>query len=242
MELLDLKKETVRKDLGITEDFGRIHTSIDFGNVNYWFDEDRQDNDGVQLQESERLSIDLEKLKDFVGLFSEDARFYYGHDATKIGSLGFLKASRSIFGQHRIVTKPIQKVRHDLTLEEIPLNTRITRTDSRGTFVYLPKCNFDVEISVDAMRLLDTYDTFCLLSSDADFVRLLHFLKGRDKKTILIKGGRILHTLKDSANLVINAQDIKKYITIKKQKPDQNGQALADRKLVSTSRTIQKGP
>jgi uncharacterized LabA/DUF88 family protein len=92
------------------------------------------------------------------------------------------------------------------------------------------------------MRLLDTYDTFCLLSSDADFVRLLHFLKGRDKKTILIKGGRILHTLKDSANLVINAQDIKKYITIKKQKPDQNGQALADRKLVSTSRTIQKGP
>ena len=95
---------------------------------------------------------------------------------------------------------------------------------------------------VDAMRQLDAYDTFCLFSSDADFVSLLHFLKGRGKKTILIKGGHILHTLKDSTHLIINAQDIKRHVAIKKQKPDRDGQVLADRKLVSTSRTIQKGP
>jgi uncharacterized LabA/DUF88 family protein len=92
------------------------------------------------------------------------------------------------------------------------------------------------------MRWIDEYDTFCLFSSDADFVSLLHFLKGREKKTILIKGGRILHTLKESAHLIINAQDLKKHIAFKKQKPDQTGQVLADRKLVSTSRTIFKGP
>ena len=242
MELLDLKKQMVRKELGIAEEYGRVLSFIDFGNVNYWFDNDRQDNEGIQLADNERLSINLEKLKELSSLFSIDTRFYYGHDPTKIGSMGFLRASKAIFGQHRVFTKPIQQVRHDLTNEELSINTRAVKTDSKGSFIYIPKCNFDVEISVDAMRQLDDYDTFCLFSSDADFVSLLHFLKGREKKTILIKGGHILYTLKDSSHLIINAQDIKKHIAVKKQKPDQIGQVLADRKLVSTSRAIQKGP
>ena len=242
MELLDFKKQTVRQELGIVEVYGRIISFIDFGNVNYWFDKDKQDFDGVPIAANECLSIGLEKIKDFATLFSIDTRFYYGHDQASVGSMSFLRASKAIFGQHKVFTKPIQKIRHDLSEEEISANTRILKKDVQGAFVYIPKCNFDVEISVDAMRWIDEYDTFCLFSSDADFVSLLHFLKGREKKTILIKGGRILHTLKESAHLIINAQDIKKHIAFKKQKPDQTGQVLADRKLVSTSRTIFKGP
>jgi type IV pilus assembly protein PilC len=162
MDLLDFKKQTVRQELGIVEGYGRILSFIDFGNVNYWFDDDRQDHEGVSLRDNERLSIGLERIRDFTLLFSTDARFYYGHDPASIGSMSFLRATKAIFGQHKVFTKPIQKIRHDLTAEELSENSRALRSDTKGAFVYIPKCNFDVEISVDAMRLLDSYDTFCL--------------------------------------------------------------------------------
>ena len=34
---------------------------------------------------------------------------------------------------------------------------------------------FDVEISVDAVKMIDHYDTFCIFSGDADFVYLNNF-------------------------------------------------------------------
>lgn len=90
--------------------------------------------------------------------------------------------------------------------------------DNEGEFIYLPKCNFDVEICVDAIRLMNKYDTFCLFSSDADFVRLMMFLRNNRKKVILIKGGHVQYSLKANSSKVINAQDIKKYIVSIKQK------------------------
>ena len=90
--------------------------------------------------------------------------------------------------------------------------------DENGYFIYIPKCNFDVEICVDAIRLVKNYDTFCLFSSDADFVRLIYFLKKQNKKVILIKVGYIQHDLRDSVDLIISAQHIKSLITFKKQK------------------------
>jgi len=61
-------------------------------------------------------------------------------------------------------------------------------------------------------------------------------LKGKEKKIIIIKGGNIVHQLKDIADKVVNAQDIKRYISvIKKQKPG-GEPCLADRKPVSTGR------
>jgi len=91
-----------------------------------------------------------------------------------------------------------------------------------GTFVLLPKCNFDVEICVDAIKTVEGYKTFCLFSSDADFVHLVRFLKGKGKKVILVKGGHILHSLRHIVDIVVSAQDIKQYIAIKKARPSQN--------------------
>jgi uncharacterized LabA/DUF88 family protein len=76
-----------------------------------------------------------------------------------------------------------------------------------------------VEICVDAIKIADKYDTFCLFSSDADFVHLARFLKSKGKKIILAKGGYIHHSLHEVVDLVINAQDIKSYIAVIKQKP-----------------------
>ena len=221
MDIQDFKKEyIVGTELGIDQSvYGKILTIIDFGNVNYWFDEDRQDAENKALLEDEKLRINLAGLHDFVMLFSDHIRFYYGHDPQKKESLSFIAATRHIFGK-KVYTKPMQKVRHHLSADEIESNKRVTFTDKDGVYIHLPKCNFDVEISVDAIRLMDKYDTIALFSGDADFVSLIRFLKKNDKKVILFKGGYITTELREVSDKVINAQNIKKHIAqVVKQKP-----------------------
>jgi uncharacterized LabA/DUF88 family protein len=221
MDIQDFKREyIVGTELGIdTTVYGKILTIIDFGNVNYWFDEDRQDADNKVLQEGEKLRINLEGLSDFANLFSDHVRFYYGHDSQKKESLSFIAAARHVFGK-KVYTKPMQKVRHYLSADEIESNKRMTFTDREGVYVRLPKCNFDVEICVDLIRLLNQYDTVAFFSGDSDFVSLIRHIKKQDKKVILFKAGFITSELKEVSDKVINAQNIKKHIAeVVKQKP-----------------------
>ena len=240
MDLQDLRKLYIIERLGIKlEDFGRAISFVDFGNVNHWFEEDRQDHLGNALADDQKLSVDLAKLKQFTDLISGDTRFYYGHDGQSQGSLDFIRVARDLFGKHRVITKQVQKVRHHLSNAELTLNTRQTSTDGDGIFIRIPKCNFDVEIAIDAVRLMDKFDTVCLFSGDADFVPLIHYLKQKGKRIILIKGGHIVRQLKEASNMVISAQNIKEYIADIKQKPGvQPG--LADRTPVSTGRTTRR--
>mgnify|MGYP001566629349 CR=1 FL=1 len=240
MELQEFKKQYVQRELGITQDFGKIVAFVDFGNVNHWFEEDRQTHDYVALENDEKLTVDLQKLYEFGSLFSQDVRFYYGYDPQNEGSFGFIRATRNIFGKAKVFTKHIQKIKHYLTETDSGSNTRDIYNDKKGEFIYIPKCNFDVEISVDAIKLMEHYDTFCLFSGDADFVHLARFLKGKSKKVILIKGGNIVHQLREVCDLVVNAQEVKKHLAvIKKQKPGIKP-GLADRKPESTGRTTRK--
>lgn len=213
MDIHDFKKQFVRNELFITEDYGRILSVVDFGNVNYWFEKDRQDSESRALADDEKLNINIEGLRDFIYLFSGDARFYYGYDSANNGSLKFLSVVKHFFGRNRVFTKQIQYVRHHLSDLEMTANTRKLFNDDDGNFVKIPKCNFDVEMVVDAVRLMDTYDTLALFSSDADFVALFRFLKKKGKKIILIKGGNITNNLRNESTLVVNAQKIKKHIT-----------------------------
>ena len=144
--------------------------------------------------------------------------------------MAFNRATKHVFGAHRVFTKRIQQIRHDLTATDSVTNTRLVHSDDRGDFVWIPKCNFDVEMSVDAMRLLGNYDTICLLSGDADFAALVQHLKAKEgKKIILIKGGRIDGSLGRLLDLKIDASQVKSHIAKIKQKPDHEGQAFADR-------------
>ena len=220
MNLDEFKKEYISgQELGIDSSFGKILTIIDFGNVDYWFEDDRQDADNKPIKEDERLSINLDKLRDFILLFSDHIRFYYGHDPRN-KSLNFIGAAKHIFGKRRVFTKQIQKIRHHLKESELPLNTREVFQDGEGVYIQIPKCNFDVEIAVDAIRLKDNYDTLALFSSDADFISLIRYLRNNRKKVILFKGGHITSDLKREVDKVVNAQNIKRHIVqIKKRKP-----------------------
>ena len=221
MDLQDLKKKFIKDELHITEDYGKIFTFIDFSNVNKWFQNDNQDWGNKLLASDERLSIDLEKLKSFVDIFSERVRIYYGENPKNQKSLSFTYVMRKVFGKRDVMTKDIQKIRHYFeTGEHIP--DKYVETDVDGKkFIEIRKSNFDVEISVDALKMLEHYNTFCIFSGDADFVYLNNYLKRKGKKVIIVKGGYILTKFRESADLVINAQNIKKHIAkVEKQKPD----------------------
>lgn len=212
MQLEELRRDFMREELLVGKDYGRVLSIVDFGNVNYWFNKDRQDADGKNLSDDQKLSISLEGLKSFSDIFSEDVRVYYGLDYQNPGSIGFISATKRIFGKNRVISKQIQFIRHHLSATEAGANTRALFRDAEGDFVRIPKCNFDVEMVVDAIRLIDTYDTLAMFSSDADFVALFRFLKKEGKKIILIKGGNITDKLRKASDLVISAQKIKRHI------------------------------
>src|SRR3989344_4519398 len=221
MDLQDLKNKFICNELGIADDYGRIFSFIDFSNVNKWFENDNQDWSNKLLPGDEKILIDLEKLKSFADIFSERVRIYYGEDPKNVGSLNFTYVMRKIFGKRDVQTKDLQKIKHYFDGDEqIPVKYVATDEDW-GKYIEIRKSNFDVEISVDAIKMAEHYDAFCIFSGDADFVYLNNFLKKKGKKIIVVKGGFILAKLRESADLIINAQNIKKYIAkITKQKPD----------------------
>jgi uncharacterized LabA/DUF88 family protein len=220
VDITEFKKQYVKNELQINESYGRVLAIIDFGNVNYWFESDRQDSENKALADYEKLKIDLQGLKDFSSIFSQDVRFYYGSDRNKPGSVNFITVVKNIFGRSRVFSKQIQYIRHYLNTEEVVTNTRMLFKDGERNYVKLPKCNFDVEMTVDVIRLMNSYDTLAMFSSDADFIALFRHLRNSGKKVILIKGGNITSDLRNNCELVVNAQNIKKHITqVEKQKP-----------------------
>ena len=48
------------------------------------------------------------------------------------------------------------------------------------------KGNIDVDLTIDAVHLRDSYDSFVLLSGDGDFGSLIKYLKGHKKRCIVM--------------------------------------------------------
>jgi len=219
MDLEQFKKKTTMQELKIDlATLNKCVVFLDFGNINYWYKNDDRDENNAIFPSKFKLSIDIEKLCVFAKYFADEVRFYYGHDPNNKASLKFLGKAKYVFGDRKVFTKEIQQIRHYLRISEFNSNTRLVKEDSKGVFICLPKCNFDVEITIDAVRLMNKYDTIIFFSSDADFVCLLQYLKEGGKKIVLVKSGHVSHKLICVADLVINAQNIKKYIACKKAK------------------------
>lgn len=211
MELYELKLNKLGID---KEKFGRIISFVDFGNVNYWYDKDERDTDNNILSENQKLIVDIGKLAEFINLFSTARRFYYGWNPRDKRSLHIvIKAEHCGFVKN---TKPMQFIKHYVGDAVISRDGRTVKKDKNGNYIEIPKSNFDVEISVDAIRIAEQYDTICLFSGDSDFVYLSRHLKRLGKKIIVIASGQVFHTLKEIADLNINAQSIKSDIVTTK--------------------------
>jgi len=68
-------------------------------------------------------------------------------------------------------------------------------------------------LTIDALEGLHDYEAFVLVSGDGDFVKLVKYLKGQRKKTIVIAPSeRVSWNLEKAANQVVYLEDLKKFI------------------------------
>jgi uncharacterized LabA/DUF88 family protein len=61
------------------------------------------------------------------------------------------------------------------------------------------KCNFDVELTIDAVDQLDNYDVLVLASGDGDFIRLVKYIRGRGKEVHIVGPKRSNKELRQEA-------------------------------------------
>ena len=135
MDLVEFKQQTIKEKLEITEErFGKILSIIDFGNVNYWFEEDRMDFDGGNISADEKFSISLKMLYEFLSCFSAKSRFYFGYNPNKNKSLGFIAVAEGIFGNRNVITKQMQFVKHYIKDNEI--TTRAINQNRDGKYIF----------------------------------------------------------------------------------------------------------
>lgn len=143
---------------------------VDFGNVDKW-----EKNLGwrVGIQELGRL------VKHFAQGNKALRRFYYGSDygpkesstILSLWSAGVL--NRAEMNRFEVITKPVKYICDPF------------RTDG-----YEKKCDFDVEMTVDIIRMCDRYDQIVLFSGDGDLIYALRYLRDVFRKTSYTFGAR----------------------------------------------------
>lgn len=143
---------------------------VDFGNLEKW-----KENLGwrVGIQELARL------VKNFSLGIKALRRFYYGSDygpKERSATLSLWSAAilnRAEMNRFEVITKPVKYI-HDASKKD----------------GYEKKCDFDVEMAVDLIRMRDEYDDIVLFSGDGDLVYALRYLKDVFGKTSYVFGAR----------------------------------------------------
>lgn len=143
---------------------------VDFGNVDKW---EKSLNWKVGIQELARL------VKHFSVGNKALRHFYYGADygpkerstTLTFWSQGILE--RAAWNGFEVVGKPVKYI-HD--------SNRPTGFDK--------KCDFDVEMAIDLVRLQVEYDHIVLFSGDGDLVYALRYLRDAFGKSSFVFGAR----------------------------------------------------
>jgi uncharacterized LabA/DUF88 family protein len=112
----------------------------------------------------------------------------------------FIQAKKSKLNYFKFLKTLSFRVRHK----------PVARVYDNTAGIFKHKCNFDVELTIDTLDGIENYDVFILLSGDGDFVKLIKYLKGKRKKTVVIApSDRFSDNLEKAANQVIYLEDIK---------------------------------
>ncbi|MEK7071890.1 MAG: NYN domain-containing protein [Patescibacteria group bacterium] len=96
--------------------------------------------------------------------------------------------------------------------------------DLQEYFGGLKKADWDVGITVDAIRISPSVDTIVLVSGDGDFLQLIEYLRNQGKRVEVIAFGRSASAkLKDgSADEFIDIEESSEKYLLKKQDAKQN--------------------
>ncbi|MEK7586747.1 MAG: NYN domain-containing protein [Patescibacteria group bacterium] len=143
---------------------------VDFGNVDKW-------------KESLGWRVGIQELARFVKKLSQGKvslrRFYYGSDygpKERSPSLSLWSANildRAKMNRFEVLTKPVKYI-HDQSCDG----------------GYEKKCDLDVEMAVDLIRMCDDYENIVLFSGDGDLVYALRYLHDKFGKLSYVFGAR----------------------------------------------------
>jgi uncharacterized LabA/DUF88 family protein len=188
-------------------DYGRVYVFVDFGNVRPWAKELWPEENKERIVKE----IDIAKLAEVINwILPVKKIFYYGRFVQNISKpndhIENKKFRDSIYRLEKarkcgfiVVDKEIKMIPH---------------YDNYGKFVNtIPKCNFDVEITMDMITKVENYDTAVLFSGDSDFSGLLEYLKNRSKKVIVVSTRkRMSKELQKVADVYVPAETLAKFL------------------------------
>ena len=143
---------------------------VDYGNVEKW-------------KNSLGWIIGIKELGQLVKNFSkgnkELRKFYYGSD------YGEKESSQIISGWSKAILEKAEMNRFEVKTK------RVKYIHNPGNkFGFDKKCNFDVEIAVDLIKLKDLYDDIILFSGDGDLMYVIRYLREEYGKNCLVFGAR----------------------------------------------------
>lgn len=135
---------------------GRAAVYVDWANVHGW-------------EEKLKWEIDLGKLFNYLKTYQKikECRFYFGTD-THPASKEQLRKAREI--GFKVITKPVKY---------LPVK-------DKNIVLWKRKCDFDLEIGLDAYEAVDKFNTFIFFSGDGDFATLYRRLITKKKKVIVV--------------------------------------------------------
>jgi uncharacterized LabA/DUF88 family protein len=97
-------------------------------------------------------------------------------------------------------------------LIKLGIETRIR--DLQEFYDGMKKADWDVGITIDAIRISPSVDTIVIASGDGDFIQLVEYLKNQGKKTEIIAFGKTTSLkLQETADEFIDLEDdLEKYL------------------------------
>lgn len=162
--------------------------------------------------------VDFQKLFNYINnIYNIKCAYYYEGTLTD----KYLKLKDSNLTMQEIIEKKNKKNNYFKLLKDFGykvVTKHINSIYDNFSGQMINKCNFDVELTINAIENIDNYEIFILASGDGDFIKLLKFLKGKFKKTIIISDkDRINTDLGKTANQTIFLEDIKDKIAYYKK-------------------------
>jgi uncharacterized LabA/DUF88 family protein len=180
----------------------RLRTSIfiDYRNIHYYLIRYKWEIDWEKFKTYFGKKYDLQEIYFYEGLITKTA-FFDTHKNRNLNDFNNQKKGKETFFKflkdngYIVRTKPVQRLYDD-------------RTKS-----FKHKCNFDVELTIDAINTIDKYDQCILGSGDGDFIKLVKYLKGKHKIVLIMAGkDRLSNELLKTAHQLIYLKDIKRKI------------------------------
>ncbi len=157
--------------------------------------------------------IDWVKFKIFCEKRYEAPKFFYYEGIPSKSQYFDIHPEHSL---SQFIEMKKRKLQYFKFLKSISFKVRhkpVSRVYDNTAGQFKHKCNFDVELTIDALNNSDDYDVFVLFSGDGDFIKLIKYLKGKKKKTVVIApSNRLSWNLEKAANQVIYLEDLRNQI------------------------------